>query len=144
MITNREAIYTALFNLLKTAPGFKFFSRRMKMWTDVPDAQKPCLIMFTPTEQWVSTGLQNPQKTTLDVTLFIYTIDGRDPNAVPIIPMNNLCDAVGSVLLPSPVYQNQTLGGLVSNCWIEGEVYKEPGDLDGDGLAMIPVKILVP
>lgn len=144
MITAREPIWTALFALLQTAPGFRTYSRRMKLWGDMSDAEKPSLILFTPTEQWVSTGLQNPQKTTLDATIFIYTIDGKDPTAVPIIAMNNLLDAVCGVLQPSPLYQNQTLGGLVSNCWVEGEIYKEPGDLDGDGLAMIPLKILVP
>jgi hypothetical protein len=27
---------------------------------------------------------------------------------------------------------------------IEGKVFIDPGDLDGDGLAIIPVKILIP
>ena len=37
-------------------------------------------------------------------------------------------------------------GGMVSNVWIEGDVYCIPGDIDPSGLAMItvPVKILIP
>ena len=58
--------------------------------------------------------------------------------------MNNLIDAVEDALDPAPLYQNQTLGGIVSHCWFEGDVMKEPGDLDGDGIAIIPIKILVP
>jgi hypothetical protein len=36
----------------------------------------------------------------------------------------------------------QTLGGLVSHCWIDGKIMKDSGDIDGDGIAVIPVKIL--
>jgi hypothetical protein len=37
-------------------------------------------------------------------------------------------------------------GEFVSNCWIEGDVYSIPGDIDPSGLAMltVPVKILIP
>jgi len=48
-------------------------------------------------------------------------------------------------LKPSPAtLGRQTLGGLVSNCYIDGKIMKDPGDLDGDGIAVIPVKILAP
>ena len=44
---------------------------------------------------------------------------------------------------PSPTTPGrQTLGGLVSNCYIGGKIMKDPGDLDGDAIAVIPVKIL--
>ena len=36
----------------------------------------------------------------------------------------------------------QTLGGLVSHCRVDGAVLKDPGDLDGDGLLWVPLKIL--
>jgi hypothetical protein len=46
---------------------------------------------------------------------------------------------------PSPAtLGRQTPGGLVSNCYIDGKIMKDPGDLDGDGIAVIPVKILAP
>jgi hypothetical protein len=32
--------------------------------------------------------------------------------------------------------------GLVSHVWIDGKIMKDPGDIDGDGIAVIPVKIL--
>lgn len=43
---------------------------------------------------------------------------------------------------PTSVTRKQTLGGLVPHCWIDGKVMKDPGDLDGDGIAVIPLKIL--
>jgi hypothetical protein len=48
------------------------------------------------------------------------------------------------MLAPSPVSGVQTLGGLVSHCWIEGEIEQFPGVLDGIAKAIVPVKILVP
>ena len=38
----------------------------------------------------------------------------------------------------------QTLGGRVHKCWIEGRIQKFQGDLDGQTLIVVPIKILVP
>ncbi len=39
---------------------------------------------------------------------------------------------------PSDPPVRKTLGGLVSNCYIGGKIMKDRGDLDGDGIAVIP------
>jgi hypothetical protein len=50
---------------------------------------------------------------------------------------------VDAALKPGPAAGGrQTLGGLVSHCYIDGKIMKDPGDIDGDGVAVIPVKIL--
>jgi hypothetical protein len=36
----------------------------------------------------------------------------------------------------------QTLDGLVFHCFIDGKILKGPGDIDGDGIAVMPMKIL--
>jgi hypothetical protein len=57
--------------------------------------------------------------------------------------MNPLIDAVTAMLAPAAgANSRQTLGGLVSHCWIDGKVMKDPRDMYGDGLALIPIKIL--
>ena len=53
-------------------------------------------------------------------------------------------DALEEALAPPPGFDRQTLGGLVHYCRIEGRVVKDPGDLDGQGLALVPIKILAP
>ena len=40
--------------------------------------------------------------------------------------------AIDAALAPSALTGLQTLGGLVSHCWIEGKLMKDAGDLDGD------------
>jgi hypothetical protein len=37
-----------------------------------------------------------------------------------------------------------TLGGTVYNCRIDGKILKDPGDLDGDALLIVPVKLVLP
>jgi hypothetical protein len=57
--------------------------------------------------------------------------------------LNSLVDAVDAALCAKSGHpRKQTLGGVVSHCWIHGKIMKDPGDIDGDGIAVIPVKIL--
>ena len=37
-----------------------------------------------------------------------------------------------------------TLAGTAYSCRIDGKVLKDPGDLDGDALLVVPVKIVLP
>ena len=83
-----------------------------------------------------------PGKTTLNVDLFVYTASGKDPDCVPARDLDIALDAIAACLAPGPAEMRQTLGGLVSHCRIEGRIVKDPGDLDGQGLALVPVRIL--
>lgn len=140
----REAIFKALFDLVSKSAEFRTKSRRLKLWTDVNPTEKPALFVAQRGESYVRHSEAVPQKVTLKAEIYIYTNAGKDPNVVPATELNNLVDAIDKALAPSPATGVQTLGGLVSHCWIEGDVMTDPGDLDGDGLAIIPVRILVP
>lgn len=141
---NREAIVSALFTKASASAGFVTKGRRFKLWTEVPASAKPALFLMERGEDYVRDSEAVPAKVTLNVDLFIYTSVGKDPNTIPGQQLNQLLDAIDAALAPEPVTGKQTLGGLVSHCWIEGNVMKDTGDMDGDGLAVIPVKILVP
>jgi hypothetical protein len=134
MSASREAIYAALFALVSGSAEFKTKGRRLKLWTDVN--AKPAV--------FVAQRGATPQKVTLKADIFIYTNVGKDPNVIPAAQLNDLVDAIDAALAGSAVTGRQTLGGLVAHCWIEGEVMIDPGDLDGDGVAVIPVRILIP
>jgi hypothetical protein len=139
---NREAIASALFALVQGSASFATASRRVKLWTDVSSADKPAIFMAEHGETYVRKGEALPAVITMDVELLIYIDAGKDQSVTPITVLNPLIDAVDAALAPSPVTGKQTLGGLVTHCWIEGKVMKDPGDLDGDGVAVIPIKIL--
>ncbi len=85
-----------------------------------------------------------PGKTVLNVDLFVYIAAGKDPDCIPARDLNVALDALQSCLAPGPAQDRQTLGGLVAHCRIEGRIVKDPGDLDGQGLALVPVKIFAP
>lgn len=141
MSVTREQIMTALFALVCTAPGFQTQSRRIKLFSDVGSGEKPALFMYERPEK-ITNGNNKLTITELNVDLFIYIDAGKDQSSVPITVLNPLIDALASVLQPAAPFADQTLGGLVSRCYIDGQIMKEPGDLDGDGIAIIPVKIL--
>lgn len=150
MIPDREQIFTALFDKLKTASfarevngatSFKTSSRRIKLWTDVSPAQRPAMFMVERHEvPSYSTELE-PAKETLHVDVFVYT--SAAGVAVPSSDLNVILDALDRCLAPSPAQRAQTLGGLVSHCRQDGQKLKDPGDLDNDGLIIYPIKILV-
>jgi hypothetical protein len=144
MTASRESIYTALFNLVSASASFKTSSRRLKLWSDVNAADKPAVFVAQRGEKYVQGSDATPQKVTLKADIFIYTNAGKDPNVIPATILNNLVDAVNAAIAESPVTGRQTLGGLVSHCWIEGDAMIDPGDIDGDGVAILPVRILIP
>jgi hypothetical protein len=144
----REAIYSALFALVSGAYAWKTSARRLKLWGDVPPSMRPALFQFEGVEdddEWTgSGGLQLVR--TLACKLFIYT-DASDPSTIGATQLNNINDALDAALAPSGgdvMTNRQTLGGLVSSCRIKGRRFKDPGDLDGDGLLIVPISIVWP
>jgi hypothetical protein len=153
MTSSREAIMQALCALLARArfaapingcDSWALLSRRLKLWSDVASADQPALFI-TEHAETVSFAADNlPGKTALNVDLFVYVAAGKDPDAVPARDLNLALDAIQACLAPPPGEARQTLGGLVAQCRVEGRVVKDPGDLDGQGLALVPIKILAP
>ena len=148
----REQAMNALYALLLPLsqggnPSFVTISRRLAHWTQCPT--QPALYLYEKPE---THKRQNPASLTarmLEADIFIYINVGEDASAVPVTQLNALLDLIdpssGGVLKPDVLDQNrQTLGGVVYDCWIEGQIIKVPGDMDGQGIAVIPVKILLP
>ena len=60
---------------------------------------------------------------------------------------NTIADAIDAAIAPAGsdlALGRNTLGGTVFACRIEGPVKKVPGDLDGDGLLWMQVKLVFP
>ncbi len=151
LIISVETIMSALKTLLDPLAdpnssnygGFKVVSRRFKTPDQVDVVQTPALYILQGTIGSDRNG-GVPAKQTLNVYLFIYT----NPAPVDVLPSTTLNNAVTAVnkIMVNPIFPaaEQTLGGLVSRCWIEGETIYDSGEVQPPGLAMIPVKILVP
>lgn len=153
---SREQVYSALFALSEgvqwnvgTADepemkGFMERTREIKLFSDVSTECQP---WFGQAEHGESstqkTGL--PYKRVWGVDWIVYH-KGPSPRAI----WNNLIiDALETALAPKPTdpgffEERNTLSGLVVHCFIEGEIFKDPGDIDGQAMIVIPIKVLVP
>jgi hypothetical protein len=145
MTVTREQVANALFDLLVGSGDYKSSSRRFQTWDQIASVDKPALYMVEYKETHTKKNLITPAVRTLDIDVYIFIKTGLDPNTVPISDLNDLVDAIdptsGGVLKPG-LHGQQTLGGLVVDCYIDGEIIKVPGDLDGQGVAIIPVKVI--
>ena len=122
--------------------GFQTTGRRVLLWSKV--AAQPALFLRNVDDEDVWDNPVLP-KTTLDVEVWIYSRAGANPDLAPGVGLNNLVDAVRAAFKPdNPMTRTLTLGGLVQWCRIEGKSDFDPGDLDGQAKAVVPVKILVP
>jgi len=150
VIGQREPIAAALLALFKAAPGgFLTIGRRHVMPPDLTPTQQPALFIAFTSEDTVQKLPTMPGKTTLEASLFVYCRGPgtqEPPGEEQVLTesvLNGLLDDVEAALDPGDG-NPQTLGGLVSRCWIEGTVYKDPGVLTDQAMAIMPVRMLVP
>lgn len=140
---NREPIYTALFALVSAATGLKTVGRRLKHFEEIGFADQPALFMVQKSEtSKVTTKM--PTVWTLHVDVVLYGTNSGQQSVAPMSSLNPIVDAISASLLPSaPTMEEQTLGGLVERCRIEGEIVTDEGSLGDQAVVVIPVTILV-
>lgn len=133
----------ALFTRLQGAAGFLTASRELQIFSDVKD--QPGLFLVDRAESYPGRATGMPTVVIFDAEAWVYI------NTPPLGPaLNTLLDAIDTVLAPTPVFngvllQNtQTLGGLVQHCWIEGTVEKAFSHKQRQGIAVVPIRMLVP
>lgn len=143
---SREAAFSALFDRVSAAYDWGVSSRRMKLWSEVPAAMRPALFQLESgpeTYQW--TSLATPRRS-FEAKLFLY-FDARDPSCPGAVAINQALDALDAALAPTRLDEargRQTLGGIVHDCRIVGVPVRDTGDLDGDGLAVVTVRLVAP
>jgi hypothetical protein len=140
-VIEREPIYLALFARLQAIPGLATVSRRVKHWDDVPSASQPALFQSQKSQTaQKQTGL--PTRWTLPVEVYLYV---RSPTTdAPAAHLNPLIDAVCGALAPDDITgQRCTLGGLVHDARIAGQIETDEGTLGDQAVAIVPIEILV-
>jgi hypothetical protein len=141
-VINREAIYQALFDLVKDLSGFVTTSRRARLVKDVAPEEQPALFMEEVPGETVSYQAQGlPADHLLYVELGFYARLPEDKSVAPGTILNPLIDAIEAALAPDPDEEEQTLGGLVTYCRISGKIEKNEGLLDGQASVVVPVEI---
>lgn len=121
-------------------------TRRLKLWSDVPTKQRPVAFLFEGgNESHVWTNGAVPKRT-IEAKIFIY-INAKDPISIGSSQINDIMDALDAAMALTGADQmtgRNTLGGTAYWCRIDGTTLKDPGDLDGDGMVVVPIKINLP
>jgi hypothetical protein len=147
MQTPREQIYLALYTLLQGITDWNFVDRQFHVITEISEGQFPAMMMCQSKEKAEVTGRGIPIRWRLLVEVVIYVDTTNDLESIPASLINPLIDAVELAIQPDVGNQSnlpQTLGGLVSQCRINGEIETDEGKLGARGWVVIPVEITVP
>jgi len=146
-MTLRESAVAALMNVAGNAYPWKLGPvRRLKLWSDVPAASRPACFLFEGSQETYSWSESALPKRIIEVRLFVY-LNAKDPSAQGATLVNNVMDAFDNAFGLSGsdvILGRNTLSGTVYSCRIDGKVLKDPGDLDGDALLIVPVKLVLP
>jgi hypothetical protein len=137
---NRETIFAALFVLASNAANFNTKSRKLKHWSDVSPADQPALFQAQGKEIAVS-RYRLPTLWTLHASLYVYAHQSS-LDVLPSTALNNLVGAIELALAPDLFSGEQTLGGLVSHCRINGQIETDEGVLGDQAVAIIPIEIM--
>ena len=140
-----ETIALALFvRLGQINYAFKTMDRRGKIWTNVAPADQPYIGLIERGGMVVQNTAIGLTKHTLHFIILVYIRGDESQNASAILPatlLNAVWKATETVLNSSPIGERQTLGGIVNNAWIEGEVIMDTGILDNQLALTIPVAV---
>lgn len=145
--TPRESAVAALMTLVANAYPWKYGpARRLKLWTDVPPVSRPACFVFEGGQETYSWSEAAIPKRVVELKLFVY-LNAKTPTAIGAALLNGVLDAFDAAFALSgadAVLGRNTLGGAAYNCRIDGKTLKDPGDLDGDALLIVPIKIVLP
>ena len=122
-------------------------SRRVKLFSDVPGRSQPaCYQAEHGTTEDQVTGM--PYRSVVEANWIVYQDESKDSNGIGAIENNLILGGIRDALAPFPqdpgYPKRNTLNGLVHHCFISGKIFKDPGDIDGQGMMVIPIKVLVP
>ena len=146
-MTTREQALRALLALVGGAYPWKSPpARRLRLWSDVALVDRPACFLFEGGSETYGDGAGPNPKRILEVKLFVY-VDAHDPSVAGASLLNAILDALDVALAPTGgdvALGRLTLGGAAYGCSINGRPLKDPGDLDGDGLLVVPIEIVLP
>lgn len=150
MNVSREQIAQALFKLLQGvnanitfAPAkFQTISRSAFIWARTPPANQPALYLIHSGERATQNSAFGLTKWNPLFILQIYAQRGGETEAIPDTLIDGMLDGIDATLQSKPQGERQTLGGLVTNCWIEGEILFAPGEIASQLNMIVPVRVL--
>jgi hypothetical protein len=152
MAVNRTAILDALYARLSDVPGIETLERRLQSFADVDPSQMPYVAMIAG-NQSVEPQRGAPSKVTMFVDVYVYVHEASKEG--PWRKLNEIISAVEATLerqpgetrtadarFSDPTHNTTTLGGLVSSCYIAGEIETDEGALGDVAVAIVPIALV--
>jgi len=145
-MTSTEDVYvafTAALQRMVTAGKAKKVSRTWYSTADSNPKQEPAILISQVGRRHAPVKGQPPARTLLPV-LTVY-IPKPDKTQFVVGPVNNqfLDDLEAIAFTPDPVTGVCDLGGLVSHCFIDGEIIEDEVSLERTSILYIPVSIML-
>ena len=145
--TTRDAAMSALSSLVASAYAWTTGpTRKLKLWTDVPASSRPACFLFEGGLESYAWNEGAVPKRVIEAKIFVY-LNARDHAVFGASLIDEVMDALDAAFALSGsdvALGRNTLVGQVYSCRIDGKVLKDPGDLDGDALLVVPVKLVLP
>ncbi len=147
-MTARKTIATRLLaTLAPTGGAFATSGRRLRDPEHVATASTPALFLVKPGERSIrESGL--PPRRVMEFLAVIYTDVGDAADAIPADVVDDLLDVIDAALEPKGrdklLGGRQTLGDLVYDCVVDGDVELAPGDVQGKGTLVVPINVTLP
>lgn len=147
MSSQRETAITNLLTLITGAYAWVTSpSRRLRTFDDTPRTSRPTAFLFEGGNDRYTSRQAGLPKRVMECKLFIY-LDTSNPATIGATAINTMIEAIEAAIKPQGMdaaQGKQTLGGTVIDCQINGTAFKDPGDLDGDGMIILPFVITLP
>lgn len=143
---NTEAVMSALFALAQkantTQTPFNVMSRRFRHFKDVAAEDMPAFFQFQAPGRQTEGGVRSLGVHRQKVYWIVYLPGSQSLDDVVSPLMNQYYDALSNLLVSPIAGRPNTLGGLVTNCYEDGQGINDEGLLDTPSLICVPITIL--
>lgn len=158
MATNRNAIKQALLAKLQAVTFPRSVNgqntwiahanpRRLVMFNKLDPSQQPTFFLVQHTEVYEQTGIGTPSRRYLKMGAWCYASAMADSDVGDEM-LDSMIEGIENALKPDNPQTNElTLGGLVYWCRIKRDsnmFIRDPGDINGQALLVLPIDILIP
>lgn len=152
----RNQVKDALANLMQTvvfpepvngSATWISVSRRLKMFNQIDPSAQPACFVVQHTESYVNPGMGTPPIRILTVGLWCFA-STKDETVIGDSLLDSMLAGIENVFTPDDVMNNElTFGGLCTYAKIDmrsNMLRRDPGDIDGQALLILPVRIMLP
>lgn len=146
---NTEDVYAALFTIAQSVDSpetpFRIMSRRMRHFNDVSSEEIPAFFQFQAPGRTTEGGVRGLPVHRMKAYWITYLPGSTGLDDVVSPAINKYYDALSNALLPKGANLGQmrnTLGGLVTNCYEDGQGINDEGLLTTPSLILIPITII--